>query len=269
MQLKSILAATFTAALFLSTQAQAQYSFSEDFEGGALPGALPVGGDAWIATFFNTGKYGNNDTGNLGMDYSVPSPPEFIPENSDGGYLNFYARYDDAGITYTDLMRNIGGFGGGDFGSANDGEHTLTACVYVRSVADGGADWAAGVDGGLGVRVSGVSYSQWPGDTGFTASQSVSSVPRNQWTRVSLTFTVASQSRMDAGVWVTNPTLTVPYVKTGVFYDSMWLGASADAPSTACGGFEVPGPAGIPVLPFWALFGLAGLVGLMGLRRKV
>lgn len=265
MKRTTIFAAALSAAMVLSVPAQAAYEFTENFEGGSLP----IGGDAYIAQFTNSGgNYSNNDIGALGMDYSVPSPPEFIPTDRNGSFLNFYARYDDANIRQTALFRNLGGFSGSDPFSSNNGEHTLTACVYLRDISDGGADFGAGVDGGLGVRISGTGYSQWPGDASFNHQQSVSSLPRGRWSRVNLTFTITDGSRVDAGVWVSNPALTVPYVSTGVFYDDLWLGASADAPTNACGGLSDPGPEGIPVLPLWGLFGLVGLIGLMGMRLR-
>ena len=263
----------FIAALFAlmaSLGAQAQYQFTEEFE--SFP--LPTGADAWIAQFANGGGgYNDGDVGGLGMDYSTPSGSTIV---ANGGYLNFYARYDDTGILQTSIFRNLGGFAGGDPFSANNGDHTLTACVYVPAVADFGADFDAGVDAGMGVRISGLGYSQWPGDLNFNASVSVSSLPREVWTRVNLDFTVTDGSRVDAGVWVTNPAMP-PTVNTGVYYDDMWLGFAADAPTTACAGATTGGggsgggagtPASIPTMPLWGLIGLAGLLGLMGYRRK-
>ena len=266
MKANKLVAAAFSAAMFLSASAQAQYQFSEEFE--SFP--LTQGADAFVAQFSNAGgAYNDGDIGALGMDYNNATA-SFVPDYSNGGFLNFYARYDDSGIRTTALFRNVGGFAGSNPYSFNNGEHTLTACVLVPELADKGADFAAGVDGGLGVRISGTSYSQWPGDTSFNASKSVASLTRGVWTRVSLTFTITNGSRVDAGVWVSNPVLSTPYVNTGVFYDDLWLGASGDAPTSGCAG-AVGAPVdatGIPVLPLWALFGLAGLIGLMGLRRK-
>lgn len=271
MKLKHFVLAAASAATLMSAGAQAQYQFSEEFS--SFP--LATGADNFIAQFSNAGGgYNDGDIGgSLGMDYSTPVAPSFVPDESNGGFLNFYARYDDPGIRTTALFRNLGGFAGSDAFSANNGEHTLTACVYVPELADSGADFAAGVDGGLGVRISGLGYSQWPTDLGFNASQSVSALTRGEWTRVSLTFDITDGSRVDAGVWVSNPVLSAPYVSTGVFYDDLWLGASADVPTAACAGASSGSsassdPTGIPVLPLWALFGLAGLIGLMGLRRK-
>jgi len=271
MKVKHLIAAALSATSIMSAGAHAQYQFSEEFS--SFP--LGTGADAYIAQFSNAGGgYNDGDIGgSLGMDYSTPVAPSFVPDESNGGFLNFYARYDDPGIRTTALFRNLGGFAGSDAFSANNGEHTLTACVYVPELANSGADFAAGVDGGLGVRISGVGYGQWPGDLAFNFSQSVSALTRGEWTRVSLTFDITDGSRVDAGVWVSNPVLSAPYVSTGVFYDDLSLSASADAPTTACAGSSggssaATDPTGIPVLPLWALFGLAGLIGLMGLRRK-
>ena len=252
--------------MLMSQFALAQYGFEEDFED-----ALTTGADGWIAQFANAGgAYNDGDIGGaLGMDYSTPDDVDI---EANGGFYNFYARYDDAGILQTSNFRNMGGFGAADAFTANNGDYRLQACVYIQPVADGGADFDSGVDAGLGVRVSGVGYGQWPGDLNFTARQSVSAVARGAWSLVTLDLTITDGARVDAGIWVTNPAMP-PTVNTGVYYDDMWFGLEADAPATVCAGAGADAGAGndvtgVPALPFWALFGLAGLLGLMGYRRQ-
>ena len=273
--MKLLKPAIFAVALSSAQYATAQYQFTEDFE----LSPLPTGADAWIAQFGNAGGgYNDGDIGgSLGGADIIDAASSTIGSN--GGYLNFYARYDDAGILQSSLFRNLGGFAGSDPYSANNGTHTLTACVYVPQVADFGADFAAGVDAGLGVRISGTGYSQWPGDLNFNHSLSISNLPREQWTRVSLTFDIIDGSRVDAGVWVTNPSLAGGPINTGVFYDEMWLGAAANAPTTACytppappsgggSGGSFSSPTAVPALPLWSLAGLSVLVGLLGWSRR-
>ena len=261
--------------LLMSPLALAQYGFEEDFED-----ALATGANGWIAQFGNGGgAYNEGDIGgSLGMDYSTPSDVDI---ESNGNYYNFYARYDDPGILQTSNFRNMGGFDGSDPYSANNGDYRFQACVYIRDVADFGADFENGVDAGIGVRVSGVSYSQWPGDLNFTASQSVSDVARNAWTLVSVDLTINDGSRVDAGVWVTNPAMP-PTLNTGVFWDDLWFGLASDAPATECGPAELepepepePEPeepeveaTPVPALPLWGLLGLLGLIGLIGSRSR-
>ena len=262
------------AAVLASTQAMANYNFSEGFDD-TLEAADTTGN--WILQYQNGGgNYTNNDTGQT--EHSVYNAavngPTVDPTWSDGNYLNFYARYDDSGIRYTALFKNLGGYGGDDVYAANNGEHTLTACYYLPAVADNGADFANGVTAGMGVRYSGLNYSDWPTDTGLNESIEIpANAVRGQWQRVSLTFTLTDAARLDSGVWVRNPVLSDPYVSTGVLWDNMWLGASADAPTESCSGERgTTGsgrePTAVPALPFGGLVGLIGLVAWLGLRRK-
>jgi hypothetical protein len=264
------------ATLLASGQATANYNFSESFDD-TLIAADETGN--WILQYSNAGgNYTNNDTGQT--EHSVYNPavnaPTAAPATSNGNYLNFYARYDDSGIRYTALFKNLGGYDGSDGYSANNGEHTLTACYYVPEVSDNGADFDNGVTAGMGVRYSGVGYGQWPGDASLNESVSIpASATRGQWNRLTLTFTLTDAARLDSGVWVRNPVLTAPYVSTAVLWDDMWLGASADAPTDVlCSGRTPPAPpisgdpSAIPALPLGGLFGLIGLVAWLGLRRK-
>ena len=89
MKRTTIFAAALSAAMVLSVPAQAAYEFTENFEGGSLT----IGADAYIAQFVNSGgNYNDGDIGALGMDYSSPTPPEFVPTDANGKFLNFYAR---------------------------------------------------------------------------------------------------------------------------------------------------------------------------------
>lgn len=262
------------AAALISGQAAANYNFSETFDD-TLVAADETGN--WITQYSNAGgNYTNNDTGQT--EHSVYNPavnaPTAPPSTSNGNYLNFYARYDDPGIRYTALFKNLGGYGGDDPYSANNGEHTLTACYYLPEVSDNGADFDNGVTAGMGVRYSGLFYGSWPGDTSLNESVSIpASATRGRWNRLTLTFTLTDAARLDTGVWVRNPVLTVPYVSTAVLWDDMWLGASADAPTDVpCSGRITPvQPAdtkAVPALPLGGLLGLIGLVGWLGMRRR-
>lgn len=266
------MAAVALAASLVSTQASAQYQFQNNFS--SAPGC--AGADTWVAQFANAGGFYNEGdvSGVCSLwDYTV-NPAAGSPA-ADGGYLNMYLRYDDPGILYTGFFRNLGGFAGDDPFSGNNGQHTLTACVYVPEVADFGADFASGVDAGLGVRYSGLFYGSWPGDGALNESLSVASFPRGVWTRASLTFTLTDAARVDAGVWASTPDVS-PRPSSGVLYDDMWLGLASDAPTTPCfgaapppvaGPVSGPSPTAVPILPVWALIALAGIVGLFGSSR--
>lgn len=264
------------AAFLASGQATANYNFSESFDD-TLEAADVTGN--WIMQYQNAGgTYTNNDTGQT--EHSVynaaENAPTAAPSTSNGNYLNFYARYDDAGIRYTALFKNLGGYAGDDVYSANNGEHTLTACYYLPEVSDNGADFDNGVTAGMGVRYSGLNYGAWPGDAALNESVSIpADATRGRWNRLTLTFTLTDAARLDSGVWVRNPVLSAPYVSTAVLWDDMWLGASADAPTDVlCSGRTPPAPPGagdpnaIPALPLGGLFGLIGLVAWLGLRRE-
>jgi hypothetical protein len=273
---RSLVAAVFAGGVLLSTSAVAQYNFSEEFDN-TLETTDATGN--WIAQYTNAGgNYNQNDTGttNWAAYASAVSAPPVAPPTSNGEYLNFYARYDDPGIRYTALFKNLGGYGADDPYSANNGEHVLTACYFLNDVADGGADLSNGVTAGLGVRYSGAGYSAWPGDASLNESISIPTyAARGRWNRLTLSFTLTDAARVDSGVWVRNPVLSEPYVSTGVLWDDMWLGAAADAPTDelcsgrSAGNGAFANPDAIPVLPLGGLLGLISLVGLMGLRRKM
>ena len=156
---KTLLAlATLVTSVALSGQAFAQYSATETFDG---PG-LTTGADGWIAQYRNAGgNYNDGDVGAANEDSfkrydAAVTPPNYTPYFKNGNYLNFYARYDDAGIRETFLARNMGGFAGTDVYAANNGDYTMSACFFLMPVANGGADFANGVAAGMGVRYSGL-----------------------------------------------------------------------------------------------------------------
>ena len=276
---RSLLAqAALVAGVAVSGQAFAQYSATESFDG---PG-LSCGADGWIAQYKNAGgNYNDGDVGGCAgaendfkrYDAAI-TPPPGIPFFKNGNYLNFYARYDDAGIRETFLARNMGGFAGTDPYTANNGDYTLTACYFLNTVANGGADLANGVSAGLALRYSGLYYGSWPGDAPSSA-QAKAQIPPGAatgvWTRLSLNVTLTDAARVDAGVWVTNPVLSAPYISTGVLWDDFYFGLAANAPTTACAGGSTTSlgpPSDIPTLPLGGLLGLVGLIGWLGLRKK-
>jgi len=274
---KTLLAlATLVTSVALSGQAFAQYSATETFDG---PG-LTTGADGWIAQYRNAGgNYNDGDVGAANEDSfkrydAAVTPPNYTPYFKNGNYLNFYARYDDAGIRETFLARNMGGFAGTDVYAANNGDYTMSACFFLMPVANGGADFANGVAAGMGVRYSGLNYGSWPGDAPSQVQAKTeipAGSPTGVWTRLNLNVTLTNAGRVDAGFWVTNPVLSAPYVNTGVLWDDFYFGLAANAPTTACaGGSDLNlGPASnIPTLPWGGLLALIGLMGWLGLRRR-
>ena len=265
------------AALMMSGQAlsaASTYSATEDFSN-----TLTVGPEDWIAQYSNAvGGYNDGDVKevNYARYNAAVSPPNFTPSVADGNYLNFYARYDDAGIRSTFLARNFGAFDG-VVNAGKDGDYTLSACYFLMPPDKGGADFANGVTAGLGIRVSGNGYGQWPGDQNLNKEVAISSATRTgEWNRISLNITLTDASRVDAGFWVKNPVLTAPYVSTGVLYDNFYFGPAANAPTTLCAGESATRPedapsgvvSKIPTLPMGGLFALIGLMGWLGLRRR-
>ena len=269
-------------ALINAASTSAQYQFSEDFSN-----TLVVGDpDFWYAQYVNAGgnyNQGDANISNWAAYNAAEAAPTALPTSPNGNYANFYARYDDAGIRSTFWYRNMGGFGGDNVYSANNGEHTMTACYYVNEVEASGADLGNGVSAGLGVRFSGLNYGSWPGDANaFQHSVEIpTDTPRGVWRRLSMTFTLTDAARVDAGVWVNNPVLSDPYISTGVLWDDMWMGFSDAAPTGSCGGNTVSRPLGttasttntadpsrIPTLPLGGLLGLVALMGWIGARRR-
>lgn len=260
------------AALMMSGQAlsaASTYTATEDFSN-----TLTAGAEQWVGQYENAGGgYRQDQAGETAWPRynAAVTPPNYTPYFKNGNYLNFYARYDDAGIRYSFLARNFGGFDGA-VNAGKDGNYTLTACYFLMPVANGGADFANGVTAGMGIRVSGNGYGQWPGDTGLNATTQIpTGAATGVWTRLSLDIALTDASRVDAGFWVRNPVLTNPYINTGVLWDDFSFGPASDAPTTACaGGSDLNlGPASnIPTLPWGGLLALIGLMGWLGLRRR-
>lgn len=266
-----------TAILLISGQAfsaASTYTATEDFSN-----TLTAGAEQWVGQYENAGGgYRQDQAGETEFPRynAAVSPPNFIPSVSDGNYLNFYARYDDAGIRYTFLARNFGAFDGA-VNAGKDGDYTLSACYFLMPPDKGGADFANGVTAGLGIRVSGNGYAQWPGDLNLNKEVAISPATRTgEWNRISLNITLTDASRVDAGFWVKNPVLTAPYVSTGVLYDNFYFGPAANTPTTLCAGESATRPedapsgvvSKIPTLPIGGLFALIGLMGWLGLRRR-
>ena len=220
MSRKTIVTAIAAISLTLAGHASAQYSYSEDFTS-TVPGP---GEGAWNATYVNAGTYSSGDTNPADWtEYNAAvTAPTTAPADPNGNYANFYARYADSGIRSTFFFKNLGGYSGSDVYSANNGEHTVTACYYVSEVADGGADLAGGVTAGIGLRFSGAGYASWPGDANtFQHSVAVpTNTTRGAWQRLSMTFTLTDAARVDLGFFVTNPALTAPYINTGILWDA-------------------------------------------------
>ena len=269
---KTIVTAIAAISLTLAGHASAQYSYSEDFTS-TVPG--PGEGD-WNAAYVNAGTYSSGDTNPADWtEYNAAvTAPTTAPADPNGNYANFYARYADSGIRSTFFFKNLGGYSGSDAYSANNGEHTVTACYYAPEVADGGADLAGGVTAGIGLRFSGAGYASWPGDANtFQHSVAVpTNTTRGAWQRLSMTFTLTDAARVDLGFFVTNPALTAPYINTGILWDDLYIGSPAGAPTSACGDPAAVTPSNpldpnaIPAVPLGGLLGLVALVGLVGRR---